>query len=148
METAMGRVCSVGDGKITVVVDAPVACRRCASGNGCGAGLLAGPGKPKTIDVDVPPGMTPAVGDQVALTLGSVQLLRAASITYGLPLLAMVASAWLASWVAAGPNNLAAIGIVAAGLAAGFAASRKILGRDAACRQFIPVIDAPVTRDE
>lgn len=144
----MGRVSSIGDGMITVVVDTPIACRRCASGKGCGAGLLAGPGKPKTIHVDVPPGMTPAVGDQVTLALAPIQLLRAASIAYGLPLLAMVASAWLASWVVDGPNNLAAIGIVSAGLAAGFAASRRILARDAACRHFIPVMGPPLARDD
>ena len=142
METAIGRVCSVGDGRITVVVDTPVACRRCASGNGCGAGLLSGPGKAKKIDVTVPPGMTPDVGDRVTLTLAPAQLLRAAAIAYGLPLLAMVVAAWLASFVAAGPDNLTAIGIVSVGLVAGFAASRRILGRDAACRQFTPVVDS------
>lgn len=141
METAIGRICSVDDGTITVVVDAPVACPRCAAGNGCGAGVLSGPPKPRRIDVAAPVGMNPVVGDFVTLTLSPTQLLRAAAIAYGLPLIALVVSAWLAWLSGFDPDSLVSIGIVAAGLAIGFVSSRRILLREAACEQFVPVID-------
>ena len=141
METAIGHVCSVDGGKITVVVESPVACRRCASGKGCGAGLLAGPGNSRRIDVIAPIGMKPVVGDAVTLTLAPSIVLRAAAIAYGLPLVSLVASAWLAWLVGAGPDSLLAIGIVAAGLTIGVAGSRHIMNRDATCKQFVPVID-------
>lgn len=148
METAIGHVCSMDGGRITVVVDAPVACRRCASGKGCGAGLLAGSAKSRRIDVIAPAGITFEIGDVVTLTLAPAQLLRAALIAYGLPLVALVGSAWLASGVAGGQDNPAAIGIVLAGMALGFLASRRILDRDASCRQFVPAIESRVVGED
>lgn len=142
METAIGHVCSVDDGTITVVVDAPIACRRCAAGKGCGAGLLTGPQKARRIDVIAPPGIRPAVGDTVTLALPPRQLLRAAAIAYGLPLSSLVLSALFAWLAGAGPDSLAAVGIVFSGLAIGFVVSRQLLVRDAVCEKFVPVIDS------
>ena len=88
------------------------------------------------------------IGDVVTLALAPAQLLRAALLAYGLPLAALVASAWLASYVAADTDSLLAIGIVSLGLALGFVTSRRILGRDASCRQFIPTVESRATTEE
>lgn len=148
METAIGQVRSVDDGTISVVVESPVACRRCAAGKGCGAGLLTGSRKSRRIDVLAPPGMNPAIGDTVTLALPPRQLLRAAAIAYGLPLASLVLAA-LFAWIAgAGPDSLAAVGIVFTGLAIGFVISRQLLVREAVCEKFVPIIDGrPGPRD-
>lgn len=142
METATGRVSSVHDGVATVVVAAPVACKRCESGKGCGAGLLTGSEKPGEMEIGVPAGMTLRPGDQVTLAVAPRQLLRAASLAYGLPLLSMVvfvAFAWV-SGESAGDATAIAFGV--AGLTAGVWLSRRILARGAVCESFVPVIES------
>ena len=141
METAVGRVEAVRDDRITVVVDSPVACRRCASGKGCGAGLLTGTERVRRIDVSAPPGMRLAVGDAVTLSLSPGHLLRAASIAYGLPLLTLVAAVGVSRLAGSGTSETAAIAAAIIGLVAGIVTSRRILGRRRACEHFVPAID-------
>lgn len=141
METAIGRVSSVHGDIITVVVDAPVACRRCAAGNGCGAGLLGSTDAERRLDVAAPANLSVDVGDKVTLTLAPRSLLRAAAIAYGLPLFSLVAAASLAWLSGADPDSLAAIVIVAIGLVTGVTISRVLLNRGSACQEFIPAIE-------
>ena len=142
MESALGRVEAVRDGRITVVVDSPVACRRCAAGKGCGAGLLTGAERARRVDVCAPAGMRLAVGDTVTLSLSAGQLLRAATIAYGLPLLSLVAAAGAARLAGDGSSEKAAIVAAVIGLLAGIVTSRRILRRQRACEHFVPAIDS------
>ena len=141
METAVGRVESVRDETITVVVEAPVACRRCSAGKGCGAGLLTGAESERRIEVTQPPGLRLDVGDVVLLSVSPRQLLRAASIAYGLPLIALVAGAGLAWLAGAGPSDLVALALTTAGLCVGLFLSRRLLSQDKACEHFVPSIE-------
>jgi len=140
METVVGRVESVRDGMLTVVVDAGVACPRCASGQGCGAGLLASSEGVRRIDVSQPPGMSVRVGDAVSLSISPRQLLRASFIAYGVPLISLVAGAGLARMVGAGQGGLLPVVIAVAGLGIGIIASRRLLRRDRACDRFVPAL--------
>ncbi len=141
METTIGRVESLRGGTVTVIVDAPVACRRCAAGKGCGAGLLTGTESTRRIDMAIPAGMRLAVGDPVSLSVSPRQLLRAAAIAYGIPLAAFLAAAGLAGIATAGSNDLLASAIAISGLGAGMLLSRRLLRQDGTCRHFVPTID-------
>jgi sigma-E factor negative regulatory protein RseC len=141
METVIGKVSSVRGRLAIVVVDSPIACQRCASGKGCGAGLLTGTDKPRQIEISVPPGMNLAAGANVRLTMAPGDLLRAAFIAYGLPLVSMLAltgatRAWLGAL-----DDLPAVLVAVAGLSAGLVAGRHLLKKEATCRHFVPVID-------
>ena len=140
MESAAGLVVSSSDAIATVEVESPVSCRRCASGRGCGAGLLAS-GRPGTIDVNIPPGMALRRGDAVRLVLDSRQLLRAAMLAYGMPLTGLLLFAAIAALVSpgAGDAGMAASGLI--GLLAGFLFSRWRLRSARTCGRFVPVID-------
>jgi len=140
MESVTGHVSSVDGDRITVQVDAPVACRRCAAGKGCGAGLLDGSSASRSLDVDVPVGVRLDIGDEVTLTLSPRKLLRAAVLAYGLPLASLVTAATIAWLAGAGPDSPVAVAMVIAGLTAGIFVSRYILNRGAACDQFVPTI--------
>jgi sigma-E factor negative regulatory protein RseC len=144
MESATGKVSSVGDGVATVVVDAPVACARCAAGKGCGAGLLAGEPKARQVEVRIPSGMTLEYGDSVTLGIAPRYLLRAAMLAYGLPLIGLLAFCGIAWTSGVVGNDLAAVPYALAGLYAGILAGRRLLANAAACEQFTPVIDGHV----
>ena len=141
METAIGRVESLRGETVTVIVDAPVACRRCASGKGCGAGLLGGSESTRRIDMTIPAGMRLAVGDPVSLSVSPRQLLRAAAIAYGIALAAFLAATGLARIAGDGSNDLLAIAIAVSGLGAGILLSRRLLRQDGTCRHFVPIIE-------
>ena len=141
METASGRVEAVHNQQITVVVTAPVACRRCAAGNGCGAGLLSGTERERRIDVALPQGMQLAPGDHVSLGIAPGQLLRAAGIAYGVPLLSLVGAAGLAALAGSTPGDGPAIAMALAGLGIGVLISRRILARARTCDGYVPTVE-------
>jgi len=143
METVTGRVNSVHNGIASVMVEAPIACRRCASGRGCGAGLLTGSEGSRHIEVKISPGMNLVAGDAVRLAVSPQQLLRAALLAYGLPLAALVSAAAVASMFVGTIGDLGAVGFAAAGLAGGVFASRRYLERESVCHQFVPVVEIP-----
>ena len=124
-----------------MVVDAPVACRRCAAGKGCGAGLLGSFDAERRLDVTAPASLPVDIGDEVTLTLAPRSLLRAAAIAYGLPLISLVAAASLAWLSGVGPDSLAAVAMVVVGLVTGVIISRVLLNRGAACKEFVPAIE-------
>jgi sigma-E factor negative regulatory protein RseC len=129
-------VVAVGVGRATVKVDAPL-CKRCASGRGCGAGLLTAPRGPQVVEVPVANGLVLDVGDRVQLSLPPARLLRAAWLAYGLPLVALVLATVLASWIGRGQDGLTMLS-AAGGLAAGLWLGRRALRRYGCLQEFIP----------
>ena len=140
MESAIGKVGSIDGSIATVAVDSPIACRRCAEGKGCGAGIFESADKIREIQVQIPAGMSVRQGDTIELSIASKFLLRAAILAYGLPLLAMVVFPGL-GWLLTGENSDAA-GIVLAvlGLLTGLIVGRQILRKQSICDQFIPAV--------
>ena len=148
MESVVGKVSSVRDRVATIVVDSPIGCHRCATGKGCGAGLLTGTEKLRQIEIVVPAGMNLHVGSGVRLAVAPRDLLRAASIAYGLPLVTMLAFIGLARALFGAMDDLPAILVAAVGLLAGLVAGRQLLKTEAACRYLVPVIDGFVDRSD
>ena len=140
MESAIGRISTLRDRIATVVVESPVACKRCAAGKGCGAGIFQDTGKPHEIKIEIPAGMCVSDGDTIELTIGRKFLLRAAMLAYGLPLLAMVGFLGLAWMVAGNPGDGAGIVIAVSGLLVGLLIGRQILDRESICEQFVPSV--------
>lgn len=141
MESVVGRICTVQEDIVTVVVAAPVTCRRCASGKGCGAGLLATDQDSKQIDIRIPAGMVLHLGEHVRLAMAPADLLRAAFLAYGLPLVSMLALVGAAAILGDELSDLTGVILATVGLAAGFIAGRRILERDAVCDQLVPYIE-------
>lgn len=123
-----------------VEVAAAFRCERCASGKGCGAGLLAGDAAPRRVDALVARQLELRVGDRVRLELAGESVLRAAGLVYGLPLGGALAGAGLAWWSGAGDAG-AALAALAGGMA-GIATGRRRLRREACLRQFRPLVTA------
>lgn len=123
-----------------VEVAAAFRCERCASGKGCGAGLLAGDASPRRVDALVDHQLDLHVGDRVQLELAGDNVLRAAMLVYGLPLGGALAGAGLAWWFGAG--DAAAALAAAVGALAGIATGRRRLRREACLQRFRPVITA------
>ena len=123
-----------------VEVAAAFRCQRCASGKGCGAGLLTGNAAPRRIDALVAGQLDVRAGDRVRLELAGDSVLRAAGLVYGLPLSGALAGAALAWWSGAG--DAAAALAALAGAVVGVATGRRRLHREACLRQFTPVVTA------
>lgn len=88
-----------------------------------------------------------ASGDTVRLAVAPRQLLRAAFLAYGVPLLAILLSVGVASATGIVTTDLGSIGFALAGLGGGLYLSRRYLARDSACAQFIPVVDGHTAED-
>ncbi len=121
-------------------MDSPLACRRCADGKGCGAGIFQAAEKPREIEILIPAGMSVSPGDSIALTIGPKFLLRAAMLAYGLPLAGMVLFAGIGWWMPDSMSDSAAVVLAITGLAVGLAVGRQILQRESVCAQFVPTI--------
>lgn len=141
MERTKGRICALHGARATVQVDSRVTCPRCASGKGCGAALLQGNERAVRLDVDLPPGVTPAVGDTIGLAISPTFLLNAALIAYGLPLGGMVLFAGLSLWFARDGNEWISIVASVIGLFAGLLYGRHLMKNRRLCRQFRPEYD-------
>ena len=145
MDYPVATIVSINNGLATVSVERSAVCARCASGKGCGAGLLSGKRKPARIEVPVPDAMHLLVGDRVKLTLAPADLLRASFLVYGLPLVGVVTAlsfGWLAS---SGPlGDAKAIGLAIVGLLAGLLAGRDRIGRNRRLARFVPTISSRV----
>jgi positive regulator of sigma E activity len=141
MESESGLVIAVSGDTATVEVTSQIACRRCASGTGCGAGLL-NTGRPRAIDVKIPQGSKLTRGDSVTLVVDSRQLLQAALFAYGLPLAGLLLFAGLATLLWPGAGDAVSAGAGLAGLVGGAIISRWRLGRNASttCARFRPVV--------
>jgi len=142
MENPTGRVVSLVDSRdgarAVVEVDVAAACPRCASGKGCGAGLLQ-PGGRRQIEVEVPDGLDPHVDDRVEVSLAPRNLLQAAVTVYGFPLTGGLAGAAFAYALALGDTAAAMAALL--GLGGGLAASRRRLRQGPCLHSFTPTIE-------
>lgn len=147
METPRGRVLSVrGDAsppRAVVEIAASLRCARCAAGKGCGAGLLGGDAKPRKVDALISGGMDVRAGDEVTIELAPDNLLRAATIVYGLPLIGAIGGAGIAFLFESG--DLWPAGLALAGIASGMTAARLRLRRTSCLRRFTPMITRRLT---
>jgi sigma-E factor negative regulatory protein RseC len=124
----------------TVVVEviSEVACERCASGKGCGAGLLGGKTSNRRVAATVVADLNVSNGDQVSISLEPQNLLRAAIIVYGYPMFAAVLAAIVAHFYDA--NDAISALLALAGLSAGVLIAKAILGRARCLREFTPLV--------
>lgn len=146
MDNPQGRILSVYQDDTPphalVEVAASLRCARCASGKGCGAGLLAGDEKPRRVDALIGHDLQLGEGDRVAIQLSPNNLLRAAWIVYGLPLVSGVAGAVVA-WLM-GMGDVGASLAAFAGIGAGMLAGRRRLQQSECLRKFTPVVTAKI----
>lgn len=126
------------DSTAVVEVDAGIACERCASGKGCGAGLLGAGIGAKRVHAMVATGIEIQRGDWVSIVLEPQHLLRASVIVYGYPL----AGALLTTIIArsAGTGDAASAAAALAGLVAGVFVAKLRLGRNQCLREFTPIV--------
>ena len=143
MDQPVGTVLSVSDHSAVVRVRGPV-CARCASGKGCGAGLVGSSRAPLRVEAAIADGVTVRVGERVVLGLEDGRLLRAAGYLYGLPLAGLLAASGLA-FLAGIDSDALVVAFALSGLAAGATLGRTLVRRDACVRRLMPTIDAKVT---
>ncbi len=117
-------------------VDVSTACQRCAAGKGCGAGLLVGSSRLRQVEASFSASLDLAEGDNVEIALTPNNLLQAALIVYGLPMLGAVAAAGFAYVMALGDAAAASAAIV--GLLGGLVVSRWRLQHAACLGSFVP----------
>jgi len=141
MERTEGRICALHGARATVQVDTRVSCPRCASGKGCGAALLQGNERTIQLDIDLPPGVTPSVGDTIGLAISPAYLLNAALIAYALPLGGIVLFTGLSLWFARDGNEWISVVASVLGLFAGVLFGRYLMRNRRLCRQFRPEYD-------
>lgn len=144
MQNPEGKVVSVSDdalGTVAIVeVTAEIACERCRSGKGCGAGLLGGPSAEKQVRARVATDLEIHRGDRVSVALEPQHLLRAAAIVYGYPLLGGLLAAIAA--LALGFGDVMAALAALTGLVAGIVLARVRIQSSRCLREFTPVVIA------
>lgn len=119
-----------------VDVDVSTACPRCAAGKGCGAGLLVGSSRLRQVEASFSASLELAEGDNVEIALTPNNLLQAALIVYGLPMLGAIVAAGFAYVMALGDAAAASAAIV--GLLSGLVVSRWRLQHAACLGNFVP----------
>jgi sigma-E factor negative regulatory protein RseC len=142
MDNPKGRVVSLvdrADGmRALVSVDVVAACPRCAAGKGCGAGLFADGARERRVEAIIPAGLDVAADDDVEITLAPDNLLQAAFIVYGLPMLGAIVAAAIA--YALSLSDAAAAAAALLGLATGLVLGRWRLRQTECLRRFVPAI--------
>ncbi len=143
MDMPRGTVVSLVDRaagqSVTIEVDVSATCPRCAAGKGCGAGLLGAGGGKQQLQVMVDRDHGIREGDVVNLHLAPRNILRAASIVYGWPLLGAVLGAAIAYGRSVGDAGTALAAL--AGLSAGLLLGRWRLRQTSCLRQFVPRVE-------
>jgi sigma-E factor negative regulatory protein RseC len=147
MENPSGRVVSLVDSAdgVRAVVEVKVAasCPRCASGKGCGAGIFTASGSAaQPVEASVRKGLDLSEGDVVEISLAPDNLLQAAIIVYGLPMLGAIAGATLA--YAFSLRDAVAAMAALIGMAAGLVVSRWRVRQTSCLRNFVPVVERRV----
>ncbi len=139
MQNPHGHIIAIRpDNSAVVEIAAAVACERCASGKGCGAGLLGKQPGDRHVEAIVAANLHLKNGDEVGISLQPNNVLRAAVIVYGYPLLGALAAAGFA--YALGLNDVAAALAALAGLVGGFLVAKWRLKSARCLREFTPVI--------
>lgn len=149
MENPRGRVLAVDLRQpvpsAEVEVAAAMSCARCASGKGCGAGLLGSNVSSRRVDAQIGNGIAVSEGDEVRIALAPRNLLRASLLVYGAPLGGALLAAAIAYFAALG-DLLAALAALA-GVIAGLAFARLRLRATTCLREFTPTIIERLTVD-
>ena len=135
----MSLVDSSNGARAVVAVDLASACPRCAAGKGCGAGLFASGGSDRQVEATIRPGLDIAADDLVEIALAPDNLLQAAIIVYGLPMLGAVVAAAIAYALSLGDAAAAVAALL--GLGSGLALSRWRLRQTACLQRFVPSIE-------
>ena len=135
----MSLVDSSNGARAVVAVDLASACPRCAAGKGCGAGLFASGGSDRQVEATIQPGLDIAADDLVEIALAPDNLLQAAIIVYGLPMLGAVVAAAIAYALSLGDAAAAVAALL--GLGSGLALSRWRLRQTACLQRFVPSIE-------
>ncbi|MDH3338726.1 MAG: SoxR reducing system RseC family protein [Gammaproteobacteria bacterium] len=142
MDNPTGRVLSLVDGadgtRAIIDIEVADACPRCAAGKGCGAGLMTGSGRNRQVEASIRAGLNVAENDLVEIVLAPDDVLRAAAIVYGLPMLGAVAAAAIAYALSLG--DAAAAVAALAGLTVGFTIGRWRLRQTPCLRRFLPSV--------
>jgi len=147
MNNPSGRVVSLVDSAdgVRAVVDIEIvaACPRCASGKGCGAGIFtAGRASAQPVEASVRTGLNLNEGDVVEISLAPDNLLQAAIIVYGLPMLGAIIGAAFAYGFSFGDSAAALAALI--GLGTGLFVSRWRLRQRSCLRRFVPVVERRV----
>ncbi len=135
----MSLVGSTDGARAIVAVESTQACPRCAAGKGCGAGIFSAGGSERQVEVTVPNGLRPAVDDIVEISLAPKNLLRAALIVYGIPMLGALAGAVMAYAASLGDAGAALAALL--GLGSGLIVSRWRVRRETCLQRFTPSIE-------
>ncbi len=146
MENPQGTVVALlrdgGGHRAVVDVDALAACPRCAEGRGCGAGIFTAQRGNRRVEASIRPGLEIHEGDLVSIGLEPGNVLQAALIVYGLPLLGAAIATTAAYLFALGDPGAAFAAL--AGLAAGGYVGYRRLNRQACMMQFTPIVSARI----
>lgn len=142
MDIPQGTIVALVDGDggphADIEVEVAAACPRCARGRGCGAGIFGAGGRTRQIRVPIDKSQQLETGDRVRLCLAADNVLRAAILVYGVPLLGALIGVIGSYALALGDAGTALAAI--AGLTAGALASRRRLRRESCLRRFTPSI--------
>lgn len=139
----MSLVDSADGVRAVVEVKVAASCPRCASGKGCGAGIFtASGGSAQPVEASVRSGLSLSEGDVVEISLAPDNLLQAAIIVYGLPMLGAIAGAALAYGFSF--QDVAAAIAALIGMAAGLVVSRWRVRQTSCLRKFVPVVERRV----
>lgn len=140
MHTPTARITAVHGDRVSLIVDAPLACARCAAGKGCGAGLLGRRAAAKAFELPRPAGLELCVGDEVTLDIQPERLLQASIWAYGLPLAAMLLGPVVAHWLW-GPLSDSQLALASlAGLGLAIVVGRRLLVNEPCSGQLVPSI--------
>lgn len=138
MTTVKGKVVRIDDRRATIEVEPAMICQRCATGKGCGAGLLGGNSGPKTIAVDVAGNNRILTGDAVTLSIAPMRLLYASFLAYGLPLAGALTGLLLGQFFLRPVTDLKGAGLALCGLVGGFLMGQRRLRYASCMQQFVP----------
>ena len=124
--------------QVVVEIDSAPVCERCESGQGCGAGILGQQSGDRRVAATVAKELDVRIGDLVSITLEPRNVLRAAIIVYGYPLMAAVLAAFVAYGI--GLDDIAAALAALSGLVAGILTAKVRLQNTRCLRDFTPIV--------
>jgi len=147
MQNPYGHVISISSDrsvrKVVVEVKAGIACERCASGKGCGAGLLGNQPGERHVEAIVAADSDVECGDLVSIALQPSSVLKAAVIVYGYPLAVALIGAIAA--YSLGLSDIGASATALGGLIVGIIFARSRLNSAACLRTFTPMVVGRLT---
>ena len=142
MKNPHGQIVSMSDDRshlqVVVEVESVIACKRCESGKGCGAGLIGKQPGDRRVEASVAQDLEVRLGDLVSIVLKPRNVLRAAIIVYGYPLSGAVSAAFAA--LITGLGDIEAAVAALCGLVAGILIARARLRNVRCLRDFTPIV--------